>query len=381
MTLSDSIEPLNTEQPGRQRVLVIRLGALGDLVHLSPAFTALKAAMPLVELHVLTQAAYADLLAMMPDVDRVWLWQPKSKVLGLMQIARFLKALGFDTVINLHPSLKTWLVTQWIRPVQSAVYHKQKLRLKGYAQRTIPRLHAKDDFFLPFQNAFPVLGPLTGLPHLLLPSGEQPLPKQTLPREWRIGLIPGVGGKRGNRAWPEGHYQTLIALLAEREQAIRVILLGGPDEIGLAERLMVSCMSANFDLKTANEAASSSIPPDTLILDNQCGQQSIPGTARLMLSCDVIIGGDTGPLHLAAGLGVPTLGLFGPTAVRRTGQVGMGAVRYLEPPENVTCWPCELAKCPLPGTDYLACVKGISVEAVMLALLDLWAVRTALPVQ
>jgi ADP-heptose:LPS heptosyltransferase len=327
-----------------KRLLVIRLGALGDLIHMSPSLEAVKAAYPQMEIHLLTSPAYPALVGMMPAVDRVWIWDKRQGWAGLFQLASQLRSAGIDGVVNLHPSFKTWLLTQLLGSVKQAVYHKEKLRQKGQAQRAIPRRHAVADFYEPFRRLLGLPLEAALMPRLSLAQvQEDPLKR---PDEIYIGLIPGVGAKRSNRAWEPDAYTELMQTLLEHPN-VRILLIGGPDEKALAARLADS-LKANQDR-----------------LENHCGVHDIPGTARLLTQCDLVIGGDTGPMHLAAAVGSPLVGIYGPTALNRTGPMAQTTHQWMTPPESLACWPCELAECPYTGESHLACMKQIPVQSIL----------------
>lgn len=327
-----------------KRLLVIRFGALGDLIHVSPSLAAVKAAKPDLEIHFLTSPPYESLLGFLPAIDKVWTWDRRSGWLGLFRLAKELCRTGIDGVVNLHPSFKSWLLVKLIGPAGESTYRKEKLPVKGQSQRPLKRRHAVTDFFAPFrcllklpaiERMIPEL-PVPGTDVVQKPSGEQ----------W-IGIIPGVGGKRSNRAWSLESYELLITELLAQPQ-VRILLIGGPDERALAEKIV----------QTAGAEPR---------IENHCGRHDIPGTVALMAACDLVIGGDTGPMHVAAALGRPLIGIYGPTSLARTGPLGKGDARLFTPTENLACWPCEQADCPLSGEDHLRCMREIPVESVLSA--------------
>lgn len=330
------------------KVLVIRFGAMGDLIHVSPSLTRLKAQYPEAEIHVLTSAAYSDLVHALAPVQNVWTWDKADGIFALWAMAGSLRAMHFDAVINLHSSLKTHVLCMLLG-TQVGTYRKQKCALTGMAQRGQPRLHAVEDFYRVFQSIFPL--PMADRQRLVPSINLMPTPAiqgggddQELPISNRtgnkiakhsvIGLIPGVGALRPNRAWPIGSWQRLIASLQTRYPDHKIVLVGGPEDQSLAQQLV------------------------QVGVDNQCGQQSILDSARLLASCEVVVGGDTGPLHLAAATGVPVLGLFAPTSVVRTGPLGQ--TRTITPAQTLSCWPCEKPVCETGS-----CMTDISVEAVL----------------
>lgn len=329
-----------------KRLLVIRFGALGDLLHLSPSLEAVKAAQPELEIHLLTSPMYRELTSRFLGVDQVWTWDKKSGWKGLLKLANELRQVGIDAVVNLHPSLKSWFLAQCLQPRQQRVYHKQKLKVKGQAQREMPRRHAVVDFYQPFRCllGLPKLDAM--IPRLLLPEAKAEIIASKPEGERWIGIIPGVGAKRSNRAWEPDSYRSLIGELLKLPN-LRVLLIGGPDEKSLAQELLTS------------------FPGHGDAVQDHCGQHTILGTAALLAQCDWVIGGDTGPLHLAAAVGAPMIAIYGPTSLTRTGPVGQQPIHSLSPPPGLACWPCELPQCPYTGPEHLACMKQIPVQSVL----------------
>lgn len=339
-----------------KRLLVIRWGALGDLMHAAASVQAAKQAYPQLEVHWLTSSAYQSLVRNLPGVDEVWTWEKRQGLWALFRLAVQFRQWGVDAVINLHPSLKSLLFTALVRPRFSAVYQKQKLRSKGLAQRSLSRRHAASDFYQPFQRLLDLPLDLSHRPHWLpLASANlASVPQKPSGMRW-LGVIPGVGAKRSNRAWPLESYQQVVTNLLGQYPDLDVVLIGGPAERALSEELMTA------------------LGPLATRVENTCGRFDILGTAALLAQCDVVVGGDTGPMHLAAATGVPLVGLYGPTALTRTGPLALGAAHLLEPPQSLSCWPCEAAECPLTGADYLACMRQLTPDVVQAAILALLA--------
>ena len=180
-------------------------------------------------------------------------------------------------------------------------------------------------------------------PVLSLPSPENDKPNIPI-----ISLIVGVGQKRGNRGWPLDAYKQLIHQVLDKSDA-EVVLIGGPEEIETGQAL-AQAFECNNRVR------------------NACGKYPLLETAAILRDSTVIVGGDTGPLHLASCFDVPIIGLFGPTSVNRTGALGPEARRvHLTPHENLSCWPCELPTCPLPAEQNLACMRETTPETVWTA--------------
>lgn len=329
----------------QKRALIIRHGAMGDLVHMATAVQVARQYLPDVQFDVLSAPAYTALLSTFSLFDHVLVYDKKRGWPGIFALGQAFRVTGYDVIVNLHPSFKTWVLSHLARPKRQVVYRKQKLSVFGIAQREIPRRHAVADFYEPLRQVFdlPLAPPVDSImpPALALPAslGEStPL----------IGLILGVGGKRSNRAWPLTHFKTLIGRFLA-ETPYELALIGGTEEAALAQEVMAA------------------FPEARQRLSNHVGHHaSLLDTAALLGRCALVIGGDTGPTHLASTFhNLPIIGIYGPTSVARTGPVGLSRFRQtLIPPSALECWPCEQPVCPLSGDSHLACVQQIPPEAV-----------------
>ncbi len=342
-----------------KKLAVFRLGAMGDLLHLAPSLREVRACHPKTEIHLITSPGYRDFTGLFEGVSQVWGFEKGKNWLetgkNLKQLSENLKETGIDGFINLQPNLKTWLLARIILGTESgertAIYRKEKISAPALQKRTMPRRHAVEDFYRTFQALLDLPDKTAEalIPQLppRFPGGKDPLDRQN---PMPIGLIPGVGGKRANRAWPLENYTALARRLAEARPGLHFILIGGPEEAVLSERLM--------QMK------------DPLVpMINHCGKHSLVDTADLMTRCRFIVGGDTGPLHLAAAVGTPLIALYGPTALSRTGPLGHQPILRLTPPESDPGWPCEEPSCQSHGGG--ACIDGITVDDVFGACLQM----------
>jgi len=112
-----------------------------------------------------------------------------------------------------------------------------------------------------------------------------------------VALNPGAG--RSEKRWPVAHFRELAERLGA-EAGARLLLLWGPDEVHMAR-----------EIATGLSSRAVLAPPTDL-----------DELTALLRRCSVMVAGDTGPLHLAAAVGTPCLGLFGPTRAERNGPYG-----------------------------------------------------------
>jgi heptosyltransferase-2 len=156
-----------------------------------------------------------------------------------------------------------------------------------------------------------------------------------------IGLVPGAfygGAKR----WIKARYAAAGDALA-RETGHRIVILGGAAERPLGEEIAASMASG----------------PRVL-----CGETGLPELTGVLSRLRLLLTNDSGPMHLAAALGVPLVAVFGPTDWRETAPRS-GRQRIVR--SEVECAPCLLRECPIDHR----CMKRVAVEDVVAAARDL----------
>jgi heptosyltransferase II len=151
--------------------------------------------------------------------------------------------------------------------------------------------------------------------------------------EKTIGVFPG--GNAPSRRWEPERFAELVRRLAKR--GARVVVFGGPNERQLTARV---AGDAAVDLG---------------------GRTNLAQLATGIASCDLLVTNDTGPLHLAAAVGTPTVSMWGAGDPRITGPLGAGN-RMLRHPE-LDCVPCTKNECPL-AVDKNKCLTLITVDDV-----------------
>jgi len=306
------------------RVLVMRLSAMGDILHSLPAVTALREAHPEWRIGWAVEPQWRPLLATadatargsaMPVLNRVhivparqWARSPFSvKTLReVRQTRRELREERYDVCIDLQGAIRSALIARWARTE----------RLIG---EDVPRERIARWFFTDrvktrgvhvIEQAIEVVNSIAGdklpvrLP-LLPVDADAERKADVIPAPFVL-INPGAGW--GAKRWPEERYAAVAARL--RDAGYGVVVNAGPGEESLANEVEVLSGGAAAPLR-------SSIEELTAI------------TRRAAL----VIGGDTGPLHLACALDRPAVGIFGPTDPARNGPFGC-RYRVLRHPES-----------------------------------------------
>ena len=259
------------------RILVIKLGALGDFAQAFGPFAAIRAHHPGAEITLLTTPPFAPLARQAPWFDRVWENGRPKGLAGLWALARQLRAAGFTRVYDLQTSGRSsryrWLVgrgVEWSGIAPGASH---------------PHANPKRDFMHTVERQREQLE-MAGIQHFPAPALgwlDADITRFALPARFAL-LIPGASPGRPAKRWPVAHFEALAAALD-----IPAVILGGPAEASLG-------------------AAISKAAPTAHDLTGKTSFADIAALARRAAFC---VGNDTGPTHLAAVAGCPTLALFG----------------------------------------------------------------------
>jgi heptosyltransferase-1 len=343
------------------RVLVVRTGAMGDVLHGMPAIAALRRAMPDAEIAWAIEPRWMPLLRAdadarprtpgMPLVDTVhavptreWSRSPASAatVRSILSLRRALHAGRYDVAIDLQGSIRSAVIARMSgarRVVGSATPRETPARMLYRETVSVRAEHV-------VQQAAEIVSAAVGQP---IVPGDFPLPVAPLAEQWCdaflsaqrgdgpvVFLAPTAGW--GAKQWPADRFASLARALAER--GCRVLVNAAP---------------------TGEDAVASHIVDATqgLAVRAAC---DLPQMISLLRRVNLALGGDTGPVHAAAALHRAVVAMFGPTDPRRTGPFGP-RVEVLRHASSVT------NHARIDATE--AGLAGIPVEEVLAASLAL----------
>lgn len=318
---------------GRPRIAIVKLSSLGDVVHALPVARALRRALPEAHLTWVVEAREHAILRDHPDLDAVvpvdtrrWrrlIWRPAGarEVLGKVKRLRArIRGAGFDVAIDLQGLLKSGLLTAYTGAPVRIGFSAGRCRERANALFTNRRVTPGPSARHVVEQYLALLAPLGVEPgpaefHVPVPPAavgraEDFLVKEGVkPNDRLVAINPGAG--RPEKRWAVARFRSLAERLAT-EAGARILLLWGPDEAHMAREIALSL---------AGHSALMAPPTDL-------GELS-----ALLARCRLMIANDTGPLHLAAALGTPALGLFGPTRAERNGPYGAHS-RGLQSPDG-----------------------------------------------
>jgi len=273
--------------PSSPAILVVRLGAMGDILHALPAVRALKLGHPDAPLTWVVEPKWAPLLEQNPFVDRIVLLR-RDSLSGLLATRRALAESSYQMAVDFQGLLKSALVAVAARPRRIYGFDAGQVRERSAALFYRHRISSSAAHVVDrnLDLAAAAGADRNGPPVFPLPPGR---PEGKLPEGAFVLASPLAGW--ASKQWPLAHYRTLAARLAG-ELGIPLVLNGPPG------------------------APFGEIAP---ALDHY---SALPGLIHATRMAAAVLGVDSGPLHLAAALSKPGVAVFGPTDPARNGPYG-----------------------------------------------------------
>lgn len=275
------------------RLLVIRLSALGDVIHTIPAVVAMRQALADAHVGWVVEAPYGELVSIVAGVEAIPVSMKRWGRAPLrsrreMRAAR-LAIRQYDVAVDFQGLIKSAALAGFSRAGERWGFDRDAIREKAALLFTNRRVAVDPSRHVIEQNlelasavaASPLPFPDVDFGSFAAGSGDLSGLRDA------VVLLPGAGKRE--KQWPVESFRALARLIGER-----ALVVWGPGEDELAR------------------AIGGEMAPKTNLRE----------LARVLADARVVVGGDTGPLHLAAALGRPVVGLYGPTNPRRNGPYG-----------------------------------------------------------
>ncbi len=349
------------------RILVLRAGAIGDTLMVTPLLRALRQTFPQAYLAFVCSQTVAEVLRSHPRLDRVmplayrhlpsWLSGEKRR------LVRELRELELDWALVLESHPRFVELALQARPKRLIAYGPVP-SVDGYTRAVFdPRRHSIDNYLSAAE-------PLGGRPagremELSFPAETDEAVRRRL-ANWGVGeadrlvgIHPGWGGRKHSidqtrlRSWPPRRFAEVVHWLV-KNAGVRVALTGSG-----ADRPLTRYIAREADVPCLDLA----------------GEFSLLELAALIRRLDLYLTVDSGPAHMAAALGTPLVTLWGPGIFAQTSpQAGAGPVRIIN--HQVHCAPCYGTSLMKSCKDNI-CMKQIEVEEVVDALASMLSLTPA----
>lgn len=336
--------------PGVQRVLIIKLSSIGDVVHTLPALATLKRAFPDAEVDWLVEEKARVVLNKNPLIHEVitadthrwresW-WTPEI-LRELKDLLHRLRDRKYDVAIDFQGLWKSAALGYFSNPQLFLGFDAKALKEPGcrvfYKKRISPSPESKHvvERYLDLVRSLGNVMPTYTFDLNTSQEDEQYISQQLILHGIRSFVIINPGGGWITKNWLPENYAEIHDKL-HRTCGLQSVVTWGPGEEALVDRMVSSCKAK---------------PPARF-------PTTLTQFIALARKARLFVGGDTGPLHIAAACGTPVVGIYGPTDPARNGPFGQEEwVAW----EKVPCGPCYLRTCEIYHNE---CLRRIGVEAV-----------------
>jgi lipopolysaccharide heptosyltransferase II len=322
------------------KILIIRLSSLGDIVLTQPVAAVLQKKFPKAEIHFITKKAFAPLVEAFDCIDQIHVWEEYKSFSKLRKLARN----RFDLVIDLHNKLNTFLIKSVVNGKKTVTYNKQhNLRRKIVNHKTEETIKSTVDLYFSALKKAGIASEVSK-PELF-PEAELKKELSDLLEKKKINIAIFPGALHKTKQYPADQMVELINLL---DKDVKVFMLGSKVEKVLIADLQ-KCLKRD--------------------ITDLAGKLAITDLIKFTQEMDAVISNDSGPMHIAAALKKPQIAIFGATHPK----LGFAPLneKAIILKADLECQPCSLhggSKCPL---DHFDCMRKISPKLIHSELLKL----------
>ena len=325
-----------------KNILAMQTGGwIGDMILLTPALRALRKTFPGACIQMLVNPLAQGLMERNPYLDEVMVYDKRGGQRGIRQMRKMaheLKEKEFDAAVILHPTS----VRSAILASMAGIPERVGTALRGRGPFLTAKVKGRTGIH-EAQRYLDIIGPIAGANHdeklefWGMDQSDEGFANVMTDHDGPVvGINPGTTWP--SKRWPLERFAAVADILSQRFGA-RVLLTGGPGDIPLGDKIMKQVSSEPMNL---------------------IGRTTLWQLGALIKGCDLYISCDSGPMHISAAVGTPTIAIFGPTDPVRHGPLGE---RHMVVKRALQCSPCYERECK--SCD---CMKAVLVDDVIAAI-------------
>lgn len=329
-----------------ERILAIKLRAIGDVVLSTIVIANLRAAFPGAAIHFLTEAMCGEVVSAHPELDEVVVLDrkamaglgPGGQLSANLAFLRRIRRARYDLVFDFFGNPRSALITRWSGARWRVGYD---FRLRRLAYNVVVPSRANELHEAEWHlDALAHVGIATPFRHLAVIPGAAA--EAAAADFWHTAGLAGrrvialnFSGGWAAKRWPVDRFAELAGLLVSRH-GVAILIIWGPGE-----------------QEQARQLAAAAPVPVTLI-----PAVGLTHLAALLARVDLMVSTDSGPMHIAAAMGTRCVGLFGPTNYRLQGPYGAGHRVVVN--RALDCLGCNRTAC-----SHVSCMQGLTTAAVL----------------
>ena len=321
-----------------EKILIVKPSSLGDVVHSLPFLNAIRKRYTKAEIHWVIFKGFEGLLEGHPMLHKLWVvdkdsWtkfnRAKDSVAEIKSLLRDLKKERFDLVVDLQGLLRSGLITAATGAPVRIGFKEAREGSRFFYTNKVPGgrdIHAVDRYL----KVAEFLGCDTSEVIFPLPPFEKASSFENIISSFEEYAVIVPGARWMTKRWPPEYFGKLASLLH-----LRSIIVGSKGDVSIANEIVARSQGKSFSL---------------------AGKTDLKELIAVVKGSKYLVTNDSGPMHIAAALGVPVFAIFGPTDPARTGPYGKGHTIIRA---DIECAPCFKKTC-----GDLKCMKDLSAEKV-----------------
>jgi lipopolysaccharide heptosyltransferase II len=347
------ISPADLLTLDARRICLIKPSALGDIVQTLPLLPILRERFPLARISWVVASQFADLLVGHPYLDEVIPFHRKGGMWSFLRLLAQLNQQSFDLVFDLQGLLRTGVMTWATRAPVRVGLETAREGANLACHFSLPDTSRHVPAHLRTWRVAQALGLGHHRPETILPISDED-------RAWAARRLSGLSPRRlvihagaqwETKRWPTGPF-AFVAAKAFRAFTLSPVLVGTKGELDIVNNLEREIRKFVPAVRMANLA----------------GETTLKQLAAVLEQADVVLSNDSGPMHMAAGLGRPVVAVFTCTSPVRSGPPGN---QHALVSTQLPCAAGYYKRCPLTGPYHMACKQELEAERVWQALANL----------